>query len=210
MIQPDLAPLQPSLEDMEISGKRQPEAEWGVRGLRRQQQELLGLPESTRHPLAWKKEHAQARAPWQAAGRGLACLHPGQSQAEWEGPGQDCARGFLQRVFPGVPNHLVWVQTEEGQLSPPRKEETSGEQVLCWCDPLLFPLPSQPQAEQPGGWLRAATPRWAVLCPTGAEPLSLLGWHWCPAGAGGQWAKAASSRGAATSTVRQPLSLECP
>lgn len=63
MIQPDLAPLQPSLDDMEISGKSQPRCgitphtaqhalhpmaaqNEGVRGLLRQQQELLRQPES--------------------------------------------------------------------------------------------------------------------------------------------------------------------
>lgn len=62
MIQPDLAPLQPSLDDMEISGKSQLRcgttshtAQHGLHpmaaqnGLARQHQKLLGQPESTRH-----------------------------------------------------------------------------------------------------------------------------------------------------------------
>lgn len=137
MIQPDLAPLQPSLDDMEISGKSQPRysttshtaqralhptaaKNGGVRGLAREQQELLGQPESTGHPAAWKKQRTQARVLWHVVVRGLgvpACTQ-GRATAGQEGPGQELWEGISTNrgSFQEYQTNSFWLQTEKGQL----------------------------------------------------------------------------------------------
>ena len=146
----------------------------------RQQQELLGQPESAGHRLALKKQHAWARVLWQAAGQGLgmpACT-PGQSHSRSGGawPGAVGGDFYKQRVFPGVSNHLVLAADRGRTIVPHKKEETSREQVLCCCVPILTPLPGQPQAEQPGGLAQSSDPMLGCAASPGDEPLSLPGW----------------------------------
>lgn len=68
----------------------------------------------------------------------MACLHRGQSHCRvgraWPGAaGGDSDGGSSQEC---QTTSLGCRQRKD--TCPPRKEEPSGEQVLCWCDPLLF------------------------------------------------------------------------
>lgn len=207
MIQPDLAPLQPSLDDMEISGKSQPECgatshaaqralcptaakKWG--GERVVQAAAGAAGAEIKHQTSTGMEKAACVSQGAAAGCGArachACLHPGQSRGRsgrvW--PGAVGGDFYKQRVFPGLPTHLVLAADRGRTIVLLKKEETSREQVQCCCVPRLTPLPCQPQAGQSGGWLRARAELCYILWGQVTVPARLAQrqtWHWCPAGA---------------------------
>ena len=116
MIQPDLAPLQPSLDDMEISGKSQPgcgttshTAQHALHpmaaqngGDQRVGQAAAGAAGAARkHWASTGTEKAACMGKGAAAGCGAgawhACLHPGaEPQQVGRGLARSCGRGFLQ------------------------------------------------------------------------------------------------------------------
>lgn len=152
MIQPDLAPLQPSLDDMEISGKSQPHPT---------QPSMVCIP--------WQPKTGQAAAGaadmhW----HGKSSMH-GQGAVAGCGAGARlpaCTRAETQRllVVPRVPNHLP-LAAARGQVSSAREGKPLESRFCAAVSPSSAPCPAIARLSSPGGWLRSGSPCWVVLYP---------------------------------------------